>query len=105
MGTTHPKEISPSDHAFMMTLSSLSNSTESRVNTVAEELIDDGPVKTVVPPSSTKVTTEYESGDDDFIEQVRADRTARELAAVNAARRGEVLCRGYPQVTTNTTTN
>ncbi len=100
------QEISRSDHAFMMTLSSLSNSTESRTtaNTVVEELIDDGPVKTVVPPSPIKVMTEYESGDDDLVEQVRADRTARELAAVNAARRGEVLYyRGYPQVTMSTT--
>ncbi len=84
----------------MITISSLSNSTESRVT---EELINNGPVKTVVPPNPTKVTTE--SGDDDLIEQVGADRTARELAAVNAARSGEVLYRGYPQVTTNTTTN
>ncbi len=62
----------------MMTLSSLSNSTESRVtsNTVAKDLIDNGPVKTVVPPSLIKVTTEYESGDNDLVEQVRADRTA-----------------------------
>ncbi len=39
------QEISPSDHAFMMTLSSLSNSTENRVtsNAVAEELIDNEP--------------------------------------------------------------
>jgi hypothetical protein len=70
---------------------------------VVEELIDDGPVKSVVPPSPIKVTTEYESGDDDLIEQVRADRTVRELAAVNAARRGEVLYRGYPQVTMSKT--
>jgi len=99
------QEISPSDHAFMMTLSSLSNLTESRVTSttaVAEELIDTEPVKTVVLPSPIKVTTEYESGDDDLVQQVRADRTARELAAVNAARRGEVLYRGYPQVSMGT---
>ncbi len=43
---------------------------------MAEELINDEPVKTVVPPSLIKVTTEYESGDDDLVEEVRADRTA-----------------------------
>ncbi len=82
------QKISPSNQAFMMTLSFLNNSTESHVtsNTVVEELTDDGPVKTVVPPSPIKVTTEYESGDDDLVEQVCADRTARELAAVNAAK-------------------